>query len=265
MTAWAEPAIGSEKSQSRVAASALARGAGISVQQVRTYLAEGLLPAADRSPGGHRRFAEVHVAALATLRELAAGHGWAGARRIMRATHEGDLGGALAALDAGHAALDRERAEIAGIREAVESLVTAAPARPPVRPRHVGEVARLVGVRTPVLRAWERRGLLRPERERGTGYRSYDETQLRRARVVALLRRGYYPFPVIEAVLAELDATGDPVRVRAALAERESDLVRRSRRRLRASAAYDAYLVRWAPTHPLNPGGDVRSSAAARR
>lgn len=65
-----------------------------------------------------------------------------------------------------------------------------------------------------------------------------------RAQVVALLRRGNYPFPIVHAVLDELRSTGSPERVRAELARREQELHRRSLRRLRASAALYAYLQR---------------------
>jgi hypothetical protein len=83
-----------------------------------------------------------------------------------------------------------------------------------------------------------------PGREKVTGYRSYDESELRRAHVVALLRRGNYPFPIVHAVLDELRTTGGPERVRAELAKREQELHRRSLRRLRASAALYGYLQR---------------------
>ena len=97
-------------------------------------------------------------------------------------------------------------------------------------------------MRTSALRVWERGGLLRPTRQRGTRYRLYDPTELRNARVVALLRRGAYPLPTVKAVLDELRTTGSPERVRAELAQRERDLHRRSRARLKGSAALDAYL-----------------------
>ncbi|WP_233565108.1 MerR family transcriptional regulator [Micromonospora musae] len=112
----------------------------------------------------------------------------------------------------------------------------------PRRAARIGEVAALVGVRTSQLRLWEVRGLLRPTRSPGAGYRVYDEAELRAAQVVALLRRGAYPFEIITAVLDELRTTGSPQRVRAELARREQELHRRSLRRLRASAALYDYL-----------------------
>ncbi|MCX4903135.1 MerR family transcriptional regulator [Streptomyces sp. NBC_00878] len=120
----------------------------------------------------------------------------------------------------------------------------------------IGEVADAIGVQTPVLRLWEVRGLLRPTREKGTGYRRYSAFEARMARIVALSRRGHHPFSTIESVLAELRTTGSPERVRAELAGRERALHLRSRSRSRSgsgsglegSAALHAYLQRFTKT-----------------
>lgn len=220
----------------------LARMAGVSVQQVRNYVDLGVLPPVERTPAGYRMFTDAHAEALLIVRQLAEGHGWERTRKIMRAVHAGDLDVVLATVDAGHAELDRERAGITRVLAAFTDLGRAPETPRPRRPLRIGEVAERVGVRTPVLRLWERRGLLSPGREDSSGYRQFDPVQLRDAEVVALLRRGGYPFPVIRSVLDELGPHGRPERVRAELAERQEDLRRRSLRRLRASAALSAYL-----------------------
>ncbi|MEU8185242.1 MerR family DNA-binding transcriptional regulator [Micromonospora sp. NPDC049044] len=228
----------------RLRAVDLAATVGISVQQVRNYVEQGVLPPARRTPSGYRIFTTEHARALVVARRLAEGHGWPRAREIMAAVHRGDLPGALAALDAGHAELDRERAEIRRVLGAFETVLASAPAARPA-PRHaarIGEVAALVGVRTSQLRLWEQRGLLRPGRTPGVNYRVYDEGERRAAQVIALLRRGAYPFEIIEAVLGELRTTGSPQRVRAELARREQDLHLRSLRRLRGTSALHDYL-----------------------
>ncbi|HEY3688329.1 MAG TPA: MerR family transcriptional regulator [Streptosporangiaceae bacterium] len=231
--------------RARTRAVDIARTAGISVQQVRNYVDLGVLPPVERTPSGYRIFTADHAAAVVAVRSLAAGHGWARTRAIMRAVHAGDLDTALAELDAGHAELHHERTEIARVLAAVDDLAAAVP--PPAAARRgalrVGEVARATGVRTSALRLWERHGLLRPARDTATGYRAYDPAEVRNARVVALLRRGGYPIPIVRAVLDELRTTGDPRRVRTELAARERDLVARSRNRLAASAALHTYLT----------------------
>lgn len=223
----------------------LARTAGISVQQVRNYVESGVLPPVERTPGGYRVFTDAHAEALTTARALAAGHGWPTARAIMRAVHDGDLETALAALDAGHARLDRERAELAAVHDALSTVLANQATSPPTthRPLRIGQVARAVGVRPPVLRLWEARGLLRPDREPSTGYRLYPRAELRAAHVVALLRQGNYLLETIKAVLDELRRTGNPEHVLRELTHRGQDLHRRSLQGVGATAALHAYLT----------------------
>ena len=229
----------------------LARLAGITPQQVRNYGAAGLLPAAPRGANGYRRFTQQHADALVTVRLLAEGHGWAATRQVMSAVHTGDLRTALAVVDGSHAALTREREQVAATSAAFATTAAAAAGRLPAQAT-IGEVARHVGVQPAVLRLWEERGLLQPTRAPGTGYRQFDRTEQRTAHLVAVLRRGAFPFPVIVEAVATLRASGDPARARTALRRRDDDLHRTSLRRLRASAALSDYLA----THveePLSP------------
>lgn len=228
----------------RVRITDLARSVGISVQQVRNYVDLGLLPAVERTDSGYRIFTRRHAQALDTVRKLIDGHGHKRAIAIMRAVHVGDLETALREVDAGHAELDRERAEIASVLGAFDSVVADSPAAEPGSRSgaSIGETARSAGARTSALRVWEDYGLLEPRRDTATGYRVYDAFEQRLVRVVALLRRGGFPFPIVRAVLAELRTAGSPERLRAELARREQELHHRSLRRLRASAALYAYL-----------------------
>ncbi|GGS57418.1 MerR family transcriptional regulator [Actinokineospora fastidiosa] len=218
----------------------LARIAGVTPQQVRNYLDQGFLPPAERAPNGYRVFTQAHADALVTTRALAAGHGWGAAREIMNAVHTGQTAVALALVDSGHAELARERAHIAAATAAFAEV--AATPTPPTRPDvRIGDLARDIGVKTPVLRQWESRGLLVPSRDR-TGYRVYDPAEQRIAHLIAVLRRGDYPFPIIEAVITTLRATGDPTRARTELARRDRDVHHQSLARLRGSAALLSYL-----------------------
>ncbi|MBQ0851684.1 MerR family transcriptional regulator [Streptomyces sp. BH-SS-21] len=232
----------------RLRAVDLARAAGISTQQVRNYVETGLLPPVERTDSGYRVFTDVHADALTAARALAAGHGWPTAGAVMRAVHGDDLETALAVLDASHAELHRERGELAEVLGVLDTLVTLDTPAADRGGLRIGEVADAIGVRTPVLRLWEARGLLRPTRERSTGYRTYSASEARLARIVALLRRGEHPFSAIAPVLAALRTGGSPERVRAELAGRERELLRRSLTRLRGSAALDAYLERLGKT-----------------
>jgi DNA-binding transcriptional MerR regulator len=91
----------------------------------------------------------------------------------------------------------------------------------------VGEAAKQVGVRVSALHFWEQQGLLHPLREQSSRYRLYDEQQLRRLRVVVLLRDAGYTFSVIQPVLDEL-AAGRPEKAIVAVEKRREELTRAS-------------------------------------
>jgi DNA-binding transcriptional MerR regulator len=220
----------------------LARSAGITEQQVRNYLAAGLLPPAERAANNYRVFTDHHADALRAVRALAAGHGWPRARAILTAVHHGDIPAALAAVDDSHAELARERATIAA---ATDAFAQAADDPAPVfrRQARIGQVAADIGVRTPVLRLWERRGLLQPERDPATGYRLYNPAEQRAAHLVAVLRGGGFTFPIIDAAIATMRSNGSVEQALAHLSRRDEQAHQLSLRRLRASAALHTYLA----------------------
>lgn len=230
--------------------SELARGAGLSLQQIRNYVDLGILPPADRAPNGYRVFTARHADALSAARQLMEGHGWQRARDIMHALHTGSTEQAIAALDESHADLHRQRTQVKNMLRALQGelpewlLVR--------RPLRIADAAAAVRVRPSALRYWERLGLLTPVRERGTGYRTYDTEQLTRARVIAMLREAGYHLPDVRDVISGMKGA-DPTRTRAALARREQELHRISLARLRGTAAFQHYLDTYGPDCPDLP------------
>jgi len=208
----------------------LAQAGHISVQQVRNYEAGGLIPPAERSPAGYRLYTQQHLAALKTARSLAGGYGWLRTSAIMQALYRGELSAALALIDERHAEFASKRLQVEQTLAALRALAAQSP--PTASTRHpvllrVGEAAKQVGVRVSALHFWEQQGLLHPLREQSSRYRLYDEQQMRRLRVVALLREAGYDFNVILPVLDEL-AAGRPEKAIAAVEKRREELTRTS-------------------------------------
>lgn len=223
----------------------LAQVAQISVQQVRNYEASGLIPPVERSPSGYRRYTRQHLMALTTARQLIGGYGWRRTRQIMQAVHGGTLPTALALIDGRHAELDRTRLQLEQTLAALGTLTAQLPqaihSRGQQRLR-VGAAAQLVGVRVSALRFWEQLGLLQPRRDSESNYRLYDERQLRRLRIVALLRQANHDFATIRTTLGELEA-GLPQRAVAAVEQRRSEVAGMSWRCLQAMASFHAYIT----------------------
>jgi DNA-binding transcriptional MerR regulator len=227
----------------------LARLAGVSTQQIRNYADSGILPAVRRTPAGYRRFDAGHRQALLTYRALTRGFGLPVARAVLQAVHAGDVPGGLALVDAAHAGVHAERVSLRAAGAALESVAAESPELPRSELR-IGEVARLLGVRTSALRVWEAAGLLRPARERGTRYRTFGAADVRDARMVQMLRNSGYPLAQIESVLDGLRRTGSTDALRAAIARRHQALATRSAAMLEAAGPLHAYLSTLASEQP---------------
>jgi DNA-binding transcriptional MerR regulator len=241
----------------------LAQAVDISVQQVRNYEADGLIPAVERSLNGYRRYTRQHLGALITARHLIAAYGWQRTRQIMQAVHQGRLADALALIDERHAELASTREQLGRTLSALKILTARLPAATHSRAAQrlrVGAAARLVGVRVSALRFWEQQGLLRPVRESSSNYRVYDEQQLRRLRIVALLRQANYDFDAIRATLEELES-GHLQRAVAAIEQRRAALAGLSWRCLEAMAALHAYLAEFTDVPSAVAGLDPNKDA----
>jgi DNA-binding transcriptional MerR regulator len=227
----------------------LALAGDISVQQVRNYEASGLIPQAQRSPAGYRLYTRHHLAALHTVKSMVRGYGWPRTSAIMQALHRGDLSAALAMIDERHAELARKRLQVEQTLFALRLLATGSASQPrtsPPQPVRVGEAAKQVGVRVSALHFWEQQGLLHPVREQYSRYRLYDEHQLRRLRVVALLRDAGYPFNVIQSVLDEL-AAGRPEKAIVAVEKRREEITRTSWSCIEALTSFQHYVSEFGP------------------
>jgi DNA-binding transcriptional MerR regulator len=230
----------------------LAHAGHISVQQVRNYEATGLIPPTERSPGGYRLYTQQHLVALTTARSMVSGYGWQRTPTIMQALHRGDLSNALALIDTRHAELASKRLQVEQTLAALHAL--AAQSAPLPGTRHpqqfrVGEAAKQVGVRVSALHFWEQQGLLHPLRDQTSRYRLYDEQQMRRLRVVVLLRDAGYNFNVILSVLDEL-AAGQPEKAIVAVEKRREELTRASWTCIEALALFQRYVSEFC-THLL--------------
>lgn len=224
----------------------LARQVGLSAQQVRNYEAMGLLPVAERDASGYRRYTPRHLNALLTVRAMiAARYHATSIEAAMRAAHVGDADTVLALVDARHAALDRERRQVEVTLEAIGALHPGNTLKPGVRWSErltIGDAAKAVGVRTSALRFWERERLIGPARDPRSGYRLYDQRQLRRLQVVVLLRGANYSFDAIRSVLDEL-SEGKPGTSLRAVERRRGEIAASSLACARATGALLSYVL----------------------
>ncbi|GAB3768056.1 MerR family DNA-binding transcriptional regulator [Microlunatus parietis] len=233
----------------------LARRHGLSTQAVRNYEQDGCLPEADRSPAGYRRYTELHDAALGAYLALIRGHGHATAGMIMRAAHAGDLDGVLQQIDESHARLQRDRATLQAVRDAIDLLAGQRPEAAAVEgSSSIGAVAHRLGLTAATVRAWERAGILEPQRNPATGHREFGPDDLRDAELARLLRRGGERLDRIATVIAQVRGAGSTDALVASLADWQDRLVRRGL----AMIAADGRLANYLDTLRRAAESDVR-------
>ncbi|MCX4908659.1 TioE family transcriptional regulator [Streptomyces sp. NBC_00878] len=253
----------------------LARGHGLSTQAVRNYEDAGILPAAGRTDHGYRTYTPLHARALRAFLALVPGHGHPTATSIMRAVNEGAVDEAFRLIDESHAQLLDDRRTLTAVESALGALepttvsapVVSARAVPgsvvpaPVRPgpamsgpamsgpggsgpggTFIGPLAEELGIRPATLRKWERAGLVRPRRDPLTGYRVYDEADVRDARLAHQLRRGGYPLERIAPLIEQVRAAGGLEPLEATLRDWRDRLSARGRAMLTGAAELEAYL-----------------------
>ncbi|WP_040790927.1 MerR family transcriptional regulator [Nocardia paucivorans] len=222
----------------------LARRSGYSVQQVRNLERDGVLPPATRTDSGYRVYTEIHLYSARAYRALAAGVGPVEAKRIMRTVHGDQPAATPALLDAAHARLHRERAELAAATAAIAAIADE-PVRD-VRPSDamsVSELATALGVRASTLRHWDAEGLVVPDRVAPRGTRRYTPDQVRDARIVHQLRGAGYRVDTVRTLMSAVRRGYRSGDVTAGLAAREADIEARSRALLTAAGALDAVLT----------------------
>ncbi|MET9514739.1 TioE family transcriptional regulator [Streptomyces sp. NPDC002994] len=225
----------------------LARRHGLSTQAVRNYEEAGILPPARRTPHGYRTYTPLHARALRAFLALVPGHGHQTATSIMRAVNEDVVDEAFRLIDESHAQLLEDRRTLQAVESALRDLEpTAASGLDAVSGSpggtFIGPLAGKLGIRSATLRKWERAGLVRPRRDPRTGYRVYDEADVRDVLLAHQLRRGGYLLEQIAPLIAQVRAAGGLEPLEAALRDWHGRLSARGRAMLAGAAELDAYL-----------------------
>ncbi|HZF87847.1 TioE family transcriptional regulator [Streptomyces sp.] len=238
----------------------LARAHGLSTQAIRNYEAAGILPAAARTPHGYRTYTPLHAAALRAFLALLPGHGHQTASAIMQAVNRDAVDEAFRLIDESHAQLLDDRRTLQAVENALRDLEPTMVAKRGAGPEPVavsgsgagpgsgsggtfiGPLAGKLGIRPATLRKWERAGLVRPRRDPLTGYRVYDEADVRDARLAHQLRRGGHLLEQIAPLIAQVRAAGGLEPLEGALRDWRGRLSDRARAMLTGAAELEAYL-----------------------
>jgi DNA-binding transcriptional MerR regulator len=164
----------------------------------------------------------------------------------MRAVNRGADDEAYRLIDESHAQLLDDRRTLQAVESALRDLEPATAPEPTTvsgpGATFIGPLAARLGIRPATLRKWERAGLVRPRRDPHTGYRVYDEADVRDARLAHQLRRGGYLLEQIAPLIAQVRAAGGLEPLEGALGDWHARLSARGRAMLAGAAELDAYL-----------------------
>jgi DNA-binding transcriptional MerR regulator len=172
----------------------------------------------------------------------------------MRAVNQGAVDEAFRLIDESHAQLLDDRRTLEAVESALRDLEHTGESEPEptavpgADSTFIGPLAGKLGIRPATLRKWERAGLVRPRRDPQTGYRIYDEADVRDARLAHQLRRGGYLLEHIAPLIAQVRAAGGLEPLEAALCDWHGRLSARGRAMLAGAAELEAYLRESGPT-----------------
>src|SRR5690606_22360147 len=131
--------------------------------------------------------------ALDAFVALVAGHGHPRASSIMRAVNRDATEEAFGLIDQSHAQLLKDRHTLRAVEKALGELMPTIVHESETATTggtFIGPLAAELGIHPATLRKWERAALVRPRRDPLTGYRVYDSSDVRDARLTHQLRRG---------------------------------------------------------------------------
>lgn len=184
----------------------IARKLKISTSALRHYEAWGLIPKVERAANGYRNYTKEHEAYFECIRAMYAGFGMNLVREVMPLIINGDILNALWLINKAQVNLHAER-EVA--QRTVDMLdlkeMTDLPKYSYKNSFTIGELAKEANVSTSAIRHWEKEGLIRPERDKDSGFRIYSPSDIRKVFIIRTVQRVAYSLDIVREVLSGID------------------------------------------------------------
>jgi DNA-binding transcriptional MerR regulator len=192
----------------------LAHAVGIHPNTVRLYEKWGLIPPVERSPSGYRLFTQRHLDCLRLARMIYAadypGRGLrASGNLVIQCMVVNDFHGAL---EKAHEYQNMVKNELAHAEAAATLLENWAQTKVSDGRgllHKIGDISKLLGVSTVVIRNWERDGLINIPRKPTNRYRLFGPMETGRLKVIRMLSRAGYSHMAILRMFLELDGGGN--------------------------------------------------------
>ena len=172
---------------------------GISTSALRNYEAQGIVPPAERSAGGYRKYTEEHLAYFECIQAMAPGFGMEATKEVLRKIQSQEVDLALRVVNEIQANLNRD---LLLAENSIQCLASDDPAIHHVSPTDewmtIGEVSAATNIPSSTIRYWEKIGLINSSRNQQNGYRLFNSSQLRKIILLRTLRPAVYSFDLVE-------------------------------------------------------------------
>ncbi|GAA0134540.1 hypothetical protein YSY43_13800 [Paenibacillus sp. YSY-4.3] len=150
----------------------IAKKLQISTSALRHYEAWGLIPKVERSENGYRNYTKEHEAYFQCIRAMNTGFGMDMIRKVMPRIRNGEILDALWLINEAQVNLHAEKeaaqrtVDMLDLKELIDL-----PKYTSKNTFTIGEVAKEANVSASAIRHWEKEGLIRPERDKESGFR----------------------------------------------------------------------------------------------
>lgn len=176
---------------------------GVSDTTLKRYEALDLMPPIKRTPGGQRRYDEIHLQGFKTLRSMLKGFAVKDVHEMFYLSRQGKQFAAFWIIARSQERLVHQKRILEENRQFVLQLPDMAKLPSSMQ---IGALAKLANVAPSAIRYWEERGLIVSERSEENGYRFYSGTNIVKTMIIPILRKTVYQVEEMAKVLAGLDS-----------------------------------------------------------
>ncbi|RQD69080.1 MAG: MerR family transcriptional regulator [Tindallia sp. MSAO_Bac2] len=191
--------------------SEIAKAVHVHPNTVRLYEEWGLMMPVPRDENGYRRYSQAHLEQMRLARyalrcEFAAGKIREKATAIVRTAARGDLDQAKHLARAYLQHVHQEQQQAREVLEVAKEWIRGNWQEEEILCLKRQQAADLIGVSIDVLRGWERNALIDIPRDSQNNYRYYGSREIKRLKLIRLLRTANYSYMAIHRMMRQIDS-----------------------------------------------------------
>lgn len=164
----------------------------MSASTLRNYEAKGLIPPAERSPNGYRKYTLQHELYLACIQAMAPAFGMEVTTVVLHSLLRSEWDKALWIVREKEVILYEEKKKVEQLKKELEEYFNTGQGFSNEKRFSIHEVSSQTGVQKTAIRYWEKDGFFTAERNPENDYRLYNETDLVKIKFIQVLQNCVY-------------------------------------------------------------------------